>query len=1194
MTYEIYSLGDARYLAQVLNAVAALGGDGTYASLVSFSLLLGILIVAIQSIVGGGQKFDLQIFVVSVVAYQVIFVPRATVIVNDVYTGQAEVVGNVPWGLAFVGSFLNQVGYSITEKMEQAFSTPTMTTNGFGGALANLMNANRITSFGLADYGCDSSPPSDSVDSFNALSTAERKCSISKSVSAYVEACVAPAIRSGDLQASAIYNSNKAIEEMAVNYRALTTGIYIYAGSHTSGDPPADGWTVACADAYTAIKTRIDSTKDSGLMNNYLKGILGGDDPTVELGNSLLALSNSAYEAQDLMVNMAIRNAVQDGFTAYANRNDAVLASAMLTAGNMQRNVQWAGEATLFSRLIRPLITFFEALMFATAPFVAFLIGLGTFGFKLAMKYLYLPIWVNMWMPVMAIVNLYVNMVAQGRMGALDLGAAGSVISIAGSTAMYSSLADWLGTASMLASSVPAITMSLLFGGAVSMSAMAGRLQQGDFTNEKLTAPDVANPAAAMNVESTATVNRLTGPQATGSNAFLPSLSLDNQLRTQMSGQSTVAEAALAQAGQTLGTQLTSGSARNLSTADLQKVSGALKGSSSEAVRKGYDQLVRELTSAGVDQSKVEGVAAQVMLEMGASGKLGAGASAEGASGSRALETIKDAMSDSRVRSAQDANVSPGGNETVRNNNQTSTGNERASQTVNSRNARGNVDGRVEAQAGVRAQRTESERAEVAQGIMQRLEKAVGANLSQSLGADLAKQLVNERGTTDQQQFLKNLGVTDTDTVQQSLSKAREERTQLSQVAEAGSGANASRKLDGNALATLMASGPNAKATMGAIDNALASNPELRNAYQQVMDSGQLSPNGNSIFLGDANKEKAAAFMIASSNALTQASTPAKLDNILDSRQNVLQAAGLVAPNARPSDYAPEGLTDAQRAGVNGVEARAANAGANASNASGVREDANAALAQPVALSAGTPNPDVDTPESVFNAGAAQAKDAAVRAGSAQGQQMGDVYEQRVKQGLDAPSNNGPGGGTLSQTIKDIGAEIANPIRYGFESLFKSGGENSVPPTTITDRMDAAREEASMQFQNQGVPERTADVLARALNENVVRNMVGDAGERAARFMTGSDAPTTMESLRKEAFEGARADYMAAEGLGNDYDQLTPEQQLESDKFANGVVSIATDAAKGGDAGAGMLTNVVGYYHTRTNGIDGERNPGRA
>jgi conjugal transfer mating pair stabilization protein TraG len=85
-----------------------------------------------------------------------------------------------------------------------------------------------------------------------------------------------------------------------------------------------------------------------------------------------------------------------------------------------QRNAQWAAEQTLFTRIVRPMMTFFEGLIFAITPLMAFTIALGPAGIAMTGKYLLFGLWIQLWMPIMAIINLYLHMTIAGDLDALQ------------------------------------------------------------------------------------------------------------------------------------------------------------------------------------------------------------------------------------------------------------------------------------------------------------------------------------------------------------------------------------------------------------------------------------------------------------------------------------------------------------------------------------------------------------------------------------------------------------------------------------------------------------------------------------------------------------------------------------------------------------------------------------------------------
>lgn len=103
-------------------------------------------------------------------------------------------------------------------------------------------------------------------------------------------------------------------------------------------------------------------------------------------------------------------------------------------------------------------------------------------------------------MPILAILNLYIQMVAQNKLAALIAGSI-PLTSLQGNIIGYSTLSDWMSTAQVLVASTPAISLALLFGGAYTMVNLAGRLQHGEHIGEsvKLGAPDVMQTAPLMN-----------------------------------------------------------------------------------------------------------------------------------------------------------------------------------------------------------------------------------------------------------------------------------------------------------------------------------------------------------------------------------------------------------------------------------------------------------------------------------------------------------------------------------------------------------------------------------------------------------------------------------------------------------------------------------------------------------------------
>lgn len=99
------------------------------------------------------------------------------------------------------------------------------------------------------------------------------------------------------------------------------------------------------------------------------------------------------------------------GYATYKDTNSA----AMLAQAIEQRNVQWAAEQSMFLNSVRPMMAFMESFFYALTPFAAVFVMLGLFGLGLFFKYILLLIWVQMWLPVMAIANMYIMSAAKER-----------------------------------------------------------------------------------------------------------------------------------------------------------------------------------------------------------------------------------------------------------------------------------------------------------------------------------------------------------------------------------------------------------------------------------------------------------------------------------------------------------------------------------------------------------------------------------------------------------------------------------------------------------------------------------------------------------------------------------------------------------------------------------------------------------
>ena len=151
----IYTTGDALFLQNVLNAIAMVTGTGSFVTASALGLMYGIILMGFKSL-QTGKGFDLASIVICWIAWNFFFGATANVNIHDVITEEDRPVDNVPAGVAIAGWGISNIGYGITEIMEQAFQSPysestiTGAMAGNGGVFNDTVRTlNTVATIGL-------------------------------------------------------------------------------------------------------------------------------------------------------------------------------------------------------------------------------------------------------------------------------------------------------------------------------------------------------------------------------------------------------------------------------------------------------------------------------------------------------------------------------------------------------------------------------------------------------------------------------------------------------------------------------------------------------------------------------------------------------------------------------------------------------------------------------------------------------------------------------------------------------------------------------------------------------------------------------------------------------------------------------------------------------------------------------------
>jgi conjugal transfer mating pair stabilization protein TraG len=514
-TFEIYSIGDINYLELVLNALAAFSNASgnlpiTFFGLVKLGLLIGVFITVLRGFLSGRIRF--QDMLLAIIITWVMFIPKVTVVIQDMYTGSVKVVANVPIGPAAVGSFISRIGYSITEVFETAFSLPNsvpITQGGFMDPLDALIKARK--SF-MQHLGQANSPVAGS--------------DVKKSFVNYIKDCTLTGVALGQKTMDDIERNPSVMDGIKFEHEGFGTQLFL-------GATPEE---LTCTQAYSRLNTFVSNTWITALRKKLAADFAINESQVDNLiQRSLDALTDGAVSAQEFMLTAAILPFFEEAIPAY-HLDELKFASAqMVQQAILQRNTQWAAQYSVFERYVRPMLTFIEGFSYAISPMVIFALTLGTLALRVVSMYLMLNLWIQLWMPILAIINLYIQMAAGKQMAALSDTVTQQYLypSIAGVLQSDWILQDWLGVGGLLASSAPALAFMVLSGSAVAITHMVSRLEGGDAINEKIVSPDIVQPQPVLATSPAYSYAPLQGTAVYGTQQNLPSIDIGNLYQAQ-------------------------------------------------------------------------------------------------------------------------------------------------------------------------------------------------------------------------------------------------------------------------------------------------------------------------------------------------------------------------------------------------------------------------------------------------------------------------------------------------------------------------------------------------------------------------------------------------------------------------------------------------------------------------------------
>lgn len=469
MTFSVLSFGNAAMLETVLNGVAMLAdstGEYNVYGLAKLGLMVSLIGIGISSVMT--QKLEPQKLLIGMVFFYVMFAPKETVTVEDVYTGDTFVVANVPIGVAYPMYAITNIGKWLTDAFETVYSLPEAGfKNGYMNALHVLINANKVA-------------------------TGPAHIAVERSVSNYINQCVNYAIFDDYLDSASrpsiesLNTSLATIDGLKTEYVNRDVLTYI-----TSAGLGSNLVQMSCVNAYDAMSSYLSvdfATEWSAeLSKSVLKYGKNSRNPSDEVQKAATALGLEITGGYTYMTNALLNNMV---------KCQSFGECAMMTQKIEQRNVEWGGDKQLFLEVARPIMAFVEVLVCAITPLMAFLVSIGPQGVSMGAKYFLMLIWVCLWQPLLAICNMYIHIAATQDLGVFKITGVNFESNL-GMGNTWETLQSWIATGNMMASAVPGLALMLVYGGSVAATSLASRMN-GGHVDAKAVRPDLISGGAMV------------------------------------------------------------------------------------------------------------------------------------------------------------------------------------------------------------------------------------------------------------------------------------------------------------------------------------------------------------------------------------------------------------------------------------------------------------------------------------------------------------------------------------------------------------------------------------------------------------------------------------------------------------------------------------------------------------------------
>jgi hypothetical protein len=451
--YNFYTYGNGAMLYSTLNAVAMIFNDSGFISLTRLVFTLAFL--ASFYMTAFLKRWDvLKYAIISFFILGLFLYSKDRVVIHDVIQDELYVVDNVPKAFGFFGEYVSSPGHFITEEFDTGFVVP-ITTLLFGKS--NAMPPN------LTYSGSGFAGPFKMIKDLGSFELPDQQ--IQADFYEYVKKCAKWDVMGLNSSEMKFFKENLNLSSPDVIPAGLSSRFYVPV---TIGGVKSQCATYYVANLYPRLVASIGGSEAILSSEPKLLKYMSG------LSSSMAFFTGESLTTYNAMTQSAVvKTAIRSLSGSLANGREEY--NQFMAEMGIAKFEQ---QGEVISRVAMKLIPIFrnvmEILMIATLPIV-FLLFLLPNGYKLIWEYILSLIWLQLWNPILAVMQMVMNLSA-----VMEASAAGKVTEIGGFT--IHSFGYWgdfsnsyLAVAGYMMISVPMLAHLVLRGGKF----MGAQLGQG-------------------------------------------------------------------------------------------------------------------------------------------------------------------------------------------------------------------------------------------------------------------------------------------------------------------------------------------------------------------------------------------------------------------------------------------------------------------------------------------------------------------------------------------------------------------------------------------------------------------------------------------------------------------------------------------------------------------------------------------